>query len=108
MRIPAGGTRVVRDVDVTAVYDWPKIPENLTIRYEAFRVAPGGLLVATNVHLCNPRRLTMEYVMEWNLIYRDCSQMEALRPESAAADDLFICSDDTGVNVYVEVRKPNN
>jgi extracellular factor (EF) 3-hydroxypalmitic acid methyl ester biosynthesis protein len=69
-------------------------------------VAPGGLLVATNVHVCNPRRLTMEYVMEWNLIYRDRAQMATLRPESAAADDLFICSDKTGVNVYVEVRKP--
>lgn len=70
-------------------------------------VAPGGLLVATNVHVCNPRRLTMEYVMEWNLIYRDCAQMAALQPEGAAADDLFISSDATGVNVYVEVRKPN-
>ena len=71
-------------------------------------VAPGGLLVATNVHVCNPRRLTMEYVMEWNLIYRDSAQMAALQPERATADDLFISSDDTGVNVYVEVRKPNH
>jgi extracellular factor (EF) 3-hydroxypalmitic acid methyl ester biosynthesis protein len=71
-------------------------------------VAPGGLLVATNVHVSNPRRLTMEYVMEWNLIYRDRARMAALQPERAAADDLFISSDDTGVNVYVEVRKPSN
>jgi extracellular factor (EF) 3-hydroxypalmitic acid methyl ester biosynthesis protein len=69
-------------------------------------VAPGGLLVATNVHVGNPRRLTMEYVMEWNLIYRDSAQMAALQPERATGDDMFVCSDETGVNVYVEVRKP--
>lgn len=69
-------------------------------------VAPGGLLVATNVHVCNPRRLTMEYVMEWNLIYRDSAQMADLRPERATADDVFVCTDETGVNVYIEVRKP--
>jgi len=71
-------------------------------------VAPGGLLLATNVHVCNPRRLTMEYVMEWNLIYRDRARMAALQPERATTDDLLISSDATGVNVYLEVRKPNN
>jgi extracellular factor (EF) 3-hydroxypalmitic acid methyl ester biosynthesis protein len=70
-------------------------------------VAPGGLLVATNVHACNPRRLFMDYVMDWNLIYRDSAQMAALRPDRATADDVFVCADETGVNVYVEVRKPN-
>ena len=62
--------------------------------------------MATNVHVCNPRRLTMEYVMEWNLIYRDSAQMADLRPERATADDVFVCTDETGVNVYIEVRKP--
>jgi extracellular factor (EF) 3-hydroxypalmitic acid methyl ester biosynthesis protein len=69
-------------------------------------VAPGGLLVATNVHACNPRRITMEYVMDWNLIYRDTAQMAALRPDRATADDVFLSCDETGVNVYIEVRKP--
>ena len=69
--------------------------------------APGGLLIGTNVHISNPRRLTMEHVMEWNLIYRDRTKMTALRPERAQADDIAILSDPTGVNTYVEVRKPN-
>jgi extracellular factor (EF) 3-hydroxypalmitic acid methyl ester biosynthesis protein len=70
-------------------------------------VAPGGLLLATNVHVCNPRRLTMEYVMEWNLIYRDSARMAALNPDRHSADHALVRSDETGVNVYLEVRKPS-
>ena len=34
-------------------------------------LAPGGLLVATNVDTSNPSRQTMEQVLEWHLIYRN-------------------------------------
>jgi extracellular factor (EF) 3-hydroxypalmitic acid methyl ester biosynthesis protein len=70
------------------------------------RTVPGGLLVATNVHDSNPRRLTMEYVMEWTLIYRDRARMERLHPEGTS--DFLVLSDETGVNTYVEVRKPKS
>jgi hypothetical protein len=43
LRIAAGGTRVVRDVDATAVYDWPPTPQRLTVRYEAFTMSHGTL-----------------------------------------------------------------
>jgi hypothetical protein len=43
LRIPAKGTRVVKDVDVTTVYDWPKAPQTLTISYEAITTAHGAL-----------------------------------------------------------------
>ncbi len=69
-------------------------------------VAPGGLLVATNVDAGNPIKHWLAYVLEWPLIYRNHADMVALRPRKADADDTRIVSDITGVNIYIEVRKP--
>lgn len=68
---------------------------------------PGGLLVTTNVDSSNPRRLIMDFVMDWHLIYRDGRELAALRPERVAADACEIKSDLTGVNIYSEIRKPD-
>lgn len=67
-------------------------------------VVPGGLFLSTNVDSSNPRRLTMEYVMEWNLIYRSGAELAALKPDDAQEDGVK--ADITGVNVYYEARKP--
>lgn len=69
-------------------------------------LAPGGLLVATNVDASNPSRQTMEYVLEWHLIYRNRQQLAALKPDPASLGDFSVKSDSTGVNIYIEVRKP--
>jgi extracellular factor (EF) 3-hydroxypalmitic acid methyl ester biosynthesis protein len=69
-------------------------------------VRPGGLLVATNVDGSNPSRHTMEYVLEWHLTYRDSAEFARLLPEEAPAGSFAVKSDPTGVNIYLEVRKP--
>lgn len=69
-------------------------------------LAPGGLLIATNVDPFNPIRNTMDYVFEWRLIERNGEKMRAILPVGAAADDCRITSDLSGCNVLVEVRKP--
>jgi len=69
-------------------------------------LAPGGLLLATNVDSSNPRCLTMEYMMEWVVIYRNGAQMAALKPDAVEADAFTVQSDVTGVNIYVSARKP--
>ena len=69
-------------------------------------VAPGGLLIATNVDAKNPIRNLMEYVLGWNLIYRDANQLAALRPGKTAECDLKVVSDTTSVNIFIEIRKP--
>ena len=69
-------------------------------------VAPGGVLITTNVDDSNPRRQTMEYIMEWRLIYRTGKQMVGLRPERLAPDATRVISDITGVNLYCEMRRP--
>ncbi len=68
-------------------------------------VSPGGTFISTNVDGSNPRRLTMDYLMDWHLIYRTGSQLLTLRPECLGPAEGVISSDFTGVNIYYEARK---
>ncbi len=76
----------------------------LEIFYEM--LAPGGLLVATNVEASNPARGMMEYLMDWHLIYRTGDQLKALAPKGALPENIAITADVTGVNIFLEVTKP--
>lgn len=78
----------------------------LEIFYEM--VAPGGLLVATNVDASNPVKHMMEYVMEWHLIYRDGESFLKLTPEVCDPDKVRVSKDETGVNLFLEIRKPSS
>ena len=69
-------------------------------------LAPGGLLFATNVDASKPFRLCMEHLMEWHLICRDTDMMEVLVPDQAPRENVRIRGEATGVNLFVEVRKP--
>jgi extracellular factor (EF) 3-hydroxypalmitic acid methyl ester biosynthesis protein len=72
-------------------------------------VAPGGLLVATNVsdamNRTRPFRFSMEYLLDWHLIYRDGVQLGALTPDGAEPYTTVV-AEDIGVNVMIEVKKP--
>jgi extracellular factor (EF) 3-hydroxypalmitic acid methyl ester biosynthesis protein len=70
--------------------------------------APGGLLIATNVEPANPLRNGMEHLLDWNLIYRTAAQMRLVKPQEADRESVNVFSDSTGVNVLLEVRKPQN
>jgi extracellular factor (EF) 3-hydroxypalmitic acid methyl ester biosynthesis protein len=69
-------------------------------------LAPGGLLIATNVDVSNPSRNWMELVVDWHLVYRDRKQLLTLAPERAAPGACTVKADVTGVNIFLEVRKP--
>jgi extracellular factor (EF) 3-hydroxypalmitic acid methyl ester biosynthesis protein len=75
-------------------------------------LAPGGLLVATNVsdamNRTRPFRYSMEYILDWHLIYRNGADFRTLAPTQAPADSVNVVSDVTGVNVFIEVRKPHH
>lgn len=75
-------------------------------------LAPGGLLLATNVsdtmNGTRPFRYSMEYLLDWHLIYRDGARIAALAPERAPADAVKVIAEDLGVNVFIEVRKPEH
>ncbi|HTQ50679.1 MAG TPA: class I SAM-dependent methyltransferase [Candidatus Acidoferrales bacterium] len=69
-------------------------------------LAPGGLLVVTNVMDNRPFRHMLEFVLDWYLIYRNVEQGAGVIPESIPADARNIKVDSTGVNIFIEVRKP--
>ena len=68
---------------------------------------PGGFLVATNIDASNPSRNGMEYLLEWHLIHRNSTQLRALISDHAPPGSICVRSDETGVNIYIEVRKPH-
>lgn len=70
-------------------------------------VVPGGLVVATNVAPLSPNKGSLELGLDWHLIYRTVDQMRGIAPDGAAPDAVRVLADDTGVNYFLEVRKPN-
>jgi len=78
----------------------------MTIMYRW--LAPGGLLLATNLDNCNPLRQGMDYLLDWNLIHRTAKQSLTLGPAEASAGRVSVKSDLTGVNLFIEFRKPED
>ena len=70
-------------------------------------IRPGGIVIVTNVAAANPRKAWMEYVMEWNLIYRDEEEMKDLIPEGFPVARTSIKPDATGVNLFLEIERAN-
>ncbi len=68
---------------------------------------PGGLVLATNVTPRSPNRRSLDLLLDWHLIYRDAPRFATLAPEGAAAESVRLYSDDTAVNMFLEVRKPD-
>jgi extracellular factor (EF) 3-hydroxypalmitic acid methyl ester biosynthesis protein len=69
-------------------------------------LAPGGLLVTTNVDSSNPIRRWLGDILDWHLIYRTGKQLRDLGPKAAGPDFSYVQADHTGVNIFLEVRKP--
>jgi len=65
----------------------------------------GGLVLVTNVDASRPFRHSMEYLLEWHLIFRNRSQMNNLIPDRACVESE-VHADPLQVNLYLEMRKP--
>jgi len=105
--IPRTGENTYDFVYCAGLFDY--LPDQIcrrlsNILYEW--VAPGGLFVCTNVDRSNPRRLTMEYIMDWHLIYRTGTELSALKPQASNGEPGSVTADVTGVNVHYALRKP--
>lgn len=70
-------------------------------------LAPGGLLLATNVDPHNPLRNGMEHLLDWNLVYRTAAQAQLLKPPELTAS-MEVRADVTGVNLMMEIRRPHD
>lgn len=71
-------------------------------------VAPGGLLMVTNVDASKPFRHSMDYLLEWHLIFRNREQMLNLIPEEARNHASSVLADPLAVNLFLEVRRPDS
>jgi extracellular factor (EF) 3-hydroxypalmitic acid methyl ester biosynthesis protein len=69
-------------------------------------LAPGGLLLVTNVMDNKPFRHMLEFVLDWYLIYRNVEQGAGVIPACIPEEARNIKIDPTGVNIFIEVRKP--
>jgi extracellular factor (EF) 3-hydroxypalmitic acid methyl ester biosynthesis protein len=71
-------------------------------------IRPGGLIMATNVTPANPIKHWLSDILDWYLIYRDAAHMRKLCPSQTPPDGINTFTDLTGVNVFLEIRKPNS
>jgi extracellular factor (EF) 3-hydroxypalmitic acid methyl ester biosynthesis protein len=71
-------------------------------------LAPNGLLIVTNVDEGNPCRNWMEYSVDWHLIYRNYNKMKKLTPQAGTDELCRIRSEQSGVNIFLEARKPSD
>lgn len=67
------------------------------------QVTPGGLVIVTNVSKKHPVKGFLEHLQEWYLILRDENDLNEFVPEDSQHKVL---SDETGINIFLEVRKP--
>ena len=67
-------------------------------------VKPGGLVLVTNVTPAHSSIAIMGLVLDWNLELRDEATMRSLAPELGQQTTY---TDETGVNIMLEIRKPD-
>ena len=69
-------------------------------------LAPGGLLLATNVDASIPSSRCLITFLSWNLIYRtgaELRQCAGQRPPTRTEAGVY--ADPTSVNLYLQVRE---
>jgi len=75
-------------------------------------LAPEGLLMVTNAaddrQSSKPFRYSMDYMLDWNLLYRDREELASIAPDEADAGAVKVIIEDTGTNMFLEVRKQKN
>jgi len=108
MRLPAGSQPGGYDLVYCAgLFDYvsDRVCRRLVELFYSW-LAPGGVVLVTNVDAAKPFRHSMDYILEWHLICRNRQQMQALVPDATPAPAAQIEADVTGVNLFLEIRKP--
>jgi extracellular factor (EF) 3-hydroxypalmitic acid methyl ester biosynthesis protein len=67
---------------------------------------PGGLVIVANMNDSKPFRNFIEFVLDWQLIYRDSGKMLALAP-AHARDNARVIAEATSVNLFLHLSKPD-
>jgi extracellular factor (EF) 3-hydroxypalmitic acid methyl ester biosynthesis protein len=67
---------------------------------------PGGLMLIANMNDSKPFRNFIEFVLDWQLIYRDSREFLSLVP-ALCRETTRVIAEPTSVNLFVHVRKPD-
>jgi len=67
---------------------------------------PGGKVIVANMNDSKPFRNFIEFVLDWQLIYRDGGKMLALAP-GRLRETARVISEPTSVNLFLHLSKPD-
>ena len=67
-------------------------------------LSPGGLMVIANMNDTKPFRNFIEFILDWQLIYRDSREILSLVPERCL-DATKVIAEPTSVNLFLHIRK---
>jgi extracellular factor (EF) 3-hydroxypalmitic acid methyl ester biosynthesis protein len=69
-------------------------------------LSPGGLMLVANMADTKPFRFFIEFILDWQLIYRNCREILALAPERCR-ESARVIAEPTSVNLFLHLRKPD-
>lgn len=67
---------------------------------------PGGLVLIANMNDTKPFRNFIEFILDWQLIYRDSREFLSLAPASCR-EFTRVIAEPTSVNLFLHIRKPD-
>jgi extracellular factor (EF) 3-hydroxypalmitic acid methyl ester biosynthesis protein len=69
-------------------------------------LSPGGLLLIANMSDTKPFRNFIEFILDWQLIYRNRAEILSLVPERCR-ETTNVIAEPTSVNLFLHIRKPD-
>lgn len=69
-------------------------------------LSPGGLMLIANMNDTKPFRNFIEFILDWQLIYRDSREILSLVPERCC-ETTRVIAEPTSVNLFLHIRKPD-
>ena len=69
-------------------------------------LSPGGLLLIANMTDTKPFRHFIEFVLDWQLIYRNSAEILSLVP-ARCREMADVIAEPTSVNLFLDIRKPD-
>jgi len=69
-------------------------------------LSPGGLMLIANMNDTKPFRNFIEFILDWQLIYRDSREILSLAPRHCRETTRLI-AEPTSVNLFLHIRKPD-
>jgi extracellular factor (EF) 3-hydroxypalmitic acid methyl ester biosynthesis protein len=69
-------------------------------------LSPGGLMLIANMNDTKPFRNFIEFILDWQLIYRDSREILSFVPEHCR-ETASVIAEPTSVNLFLHIRKPD-